>query len=183
MTHIGESASRWAGRPLDRSCRILLFRHRGRSRAGESFADDEHWQDDFGLGGGFGWGALDADDGRHRGHRNSGPRHVQGPCPVQSVVVSRRGTGTASQCSRWQWRSLPGTSTGIPHRLLPRWSAAIGAGAGLTSFAGWALGVWLDVGPANLLWLLASGVMCVWLDWLGTVLARTRDFNGAGARD
>ncbi len=31
------------------------------------------------------------------------------------------------------------------------------------SFAGWALGVWLDVGPANLLWLLASVVMCVWL--------------------
>jgi hypothetical protein len=25
----------------------------------------------------------------------------------------RRGTGTASQCSRWQWPSLPGTSTGI----------------------------------------------------------------------
>ena len=69
-----------------------------------------------------------------------------------------------------------------PHRLLPRWSATIGAGAGLTSFAGWALGVWLDVGPANLVWLLASGVMCVWLAWLGTVLARTRDFNGAEAR-
>ena len=70
-----------------------------------------------------------------------------------------------------------------PHRLLPRWSAAIGAGAALASFAGWALGVWLDVGPANLLWLLASVVMCVWLAGLGTVLARTRDVNGAGARD
>ena len=55
MTHIGECVE-VGGRPLDRSCRILLFRHRGRSRAGESFADDEHWQDDFGLGGGFGWG-------------------------------------------------------------------------------------------------------------------------------
>ena len=43
------------------------------------------------------------------------------------------------------------------------------------------LGVWLDVGPANLLWLLASVVMCVCLAWLGTVLARTRDFNGAGS--
>lgn len=70
-----------------------------------------------------------------------------------------------------------------PHQLLPKWSAAVGAGAGLASFAGWALlGVWLDVGPANLLWLLASGVMCVWLAWLGTVLARTSDFNGAEAR-
>jgi hypothetical protein len=70
-----------------------------------------------------------------------------------------------------------------PHRLLPKWSAGVGAGAGLASFAGWALGVWLDVGPANLLWLLASGVMCAWLAWLGTVLARTSDFNGAEARD
>ena len=69
------------------------------------------------------------------------------------------------------------------HRVLPKWSAGIGAGAGLASFAGWALGVWLDVGPANLLWLFASGVMCVWLACFGTVLARTRDFNGAGARD
>ena len=25
-------------------------------------------------------------------------------------------------------------------------------------------------------------MMCVWFAWLGTVLARTRDFNGAGAR-
>ena len=64
-----------------------------------------------------------------------------------------------------------------PHPVLPKWSAGIGPGAGLASFAGWALGVWLDVGPANLLWLLASGVMCVWLAWLGMVLARTRDVS------
>jgi hypothetical protein len=70
-----------------------------------------------------------------------------------------------------------------PHRLLPKWSAGVGAGAGLASFAGWALGVWLDVGPANLVWLLASVVMCAWLAWLGMVLARTRDVDGAGTRD
>lgn len=62
-----------------------------------------------------------------------------------------------------------------PHRLLPKWSAGVGAGAGLASFAGWALGVWLDVVPANLVWLLASGVMCLWLAWLGMALARTSD--------
>ena len=28
-----------------------------------------------------------------------------------------------------------------PHRLLPKWSAGVGVGAGLASFAGWALGV------------------------------------------
>jgi hypothetical protein len=68
-----------------------------------------------------------------------------------------------------------------PRRLLPKWSAAVGAGAGLASFAGWALGVWLGIGPANVLWLVASGAMCVWLAWLGTVLARTSGFDGAEA--
>lgn len=58
-------------------------------------------------------------------------------------------------------------------RPVPRWSAAAGAAAGLASFAGWVLGVWLDVGPANLLWLLASGIMCVWLASFGIALART----------
>ena len=62
-----------------------------------------------------------------------------------------------------------------PRRLLPKWSAGVGTGAGLASFAGWALGVWLEVVPANLVWLLASGVMCLWLAWFGTALARTSD--------
>jgi hypothetical protein len=68
-----------------------------------------------------------------------------------------------------------------PRRLVPKWSAGLGAGAGLTSFAGWALGVWLGIGPANLLWLGASGGMCVWLAWFGTVLARTSGFDVAEA--
>jgi len=59
------------------------------------------------------------------------------------------------------------------HRLLPKWATAVGAGAGVASFAGWALGVWFHIGPANLVWLLASGVMCLWLAWLGRMLART----------
>ena len=68
-----------------------------------------------------------------------------------------------------------------PYRTLPQWSAAVGTVAGLASFAGWVLGVWLNVGPANLVWLVASGTMCLWLAWLGTTLARTRDFAGAGS--
>ena len=66
-----------------------------------------------------------------------------------------------------------------PNRIVPKWSAISGTGAGLASFAGWALGVWFDIGPANLMWLLASGLMCLWLAWLGTVLARSGDFNAA----
>ncbi|MPY90993.1 MAG: hypothetical protein GEU99_24160 [Luteitalea sp.] len=68
---------------------------------------------------------------------------------------------------------LAWNETKDPQRLVPKWSAAVGAGAGLASFAGWALGVWFDIGPANLLWVLASEVMCVWLAWFGAVLART----------
>ncbi len=67
-----------------------------------------------------------------------------------------------------------------PHRLVPKWSAAVGTGAGLASFAGWTLGVWFDIGPASLLWVLASGVMCVWLAWLGSALARTSTSRGNG---
>ena len=48
----------------------------------------------------------------------------------------------------------------------------VGAGAGVASFVGWALGVWFNIGPANFLWLVASGVMCLWLAWLGASLAR-----------
>lgn len=62
-----------------------------------------------------------------------------------------------------------------PNRLVSKWSTIVGAGAGLASFAGWALGVWFHVRPANLLWLVASGVMCIWLASLGTALARTSD--------
>jgi hypothetical protein len=70
-----------------------------------------------------------------------------------------------------------------PHRLVPKWSAGVGAGAGLASFAGWALGVWFDIVPANLVWLLASVMMCLWLAWLGGMLATTSDLNGAKARN
>ncbi len=69
-----------------------------------------------------------------------------------------------------------------PRRLVPKWSAVVGAGAGLASFAGWALGVWLGIGPANILWLVASGGMCVWLAWLGTELARPSGVDGGRRR-
>jgi hypothetical protein len=58
-------------------------------------------------------------------------------------------------------------------RLVPRWSAVVGAGAGIASFAGWVLGVWLNIGPGNVLWVIASVTMCLWLAWLGTAMAST----------
>lgn len=70
-----------------------------------------------------------------------------------------------------------------PLRLLPAWSAAAGAVAGLLSFAGWVFGVWFDVGPANLVWLFASGAMCAWLAWFGAELARVGDPAEAAPAD
>lgn len=108
-----------------------------------------------------------------------------------TVLADLAASGDLSQFKAW-WSFAEGHGNGFsllavavaviawnaikdPQRLVPKWSAAVGAGAGLASFAGWALGVWFDVGPANLLWLLASGVMCVWLAWLGTALARASE--------
>jgi len=106
-----------------------------------------------------------------------------------TVIAGLAASGDLSQFEAW-WSFAEGNGNGFsllavavavlawnetrdPQRLVPKWSAAVGAGAGLASFAGWALGVWFDIGPANLLWVLASEVMCVWLAWFGTVLART----------
>ena len=68
-----------------------------------------------------------------------------------------------------------------PRRLVPKWSAAVGTAAALASFAGWSLGVWFEIGPANLLWVVASVVMCVWLAWLGAALARASESGGVGS--
>ena len=106
-----------------------------------------------------------------------------------TVIAALAASGDLSQFEAW-WSfaegngngfSLPAVAVAViawnetkePQRLVPKWSAAVGAGAGLASFTGWALGVWFDIGPANLLWVFASEVMCVWLAWFGTVLAST----------
>jgi hypothetical protein len=56
--------------------------------------------------------------------------------------------------------------------LVPAWSSVVGTIAGLASCAGWVLGVWFNVGPANLVWVVASGVMCLWLALLGSSMVR-----------
>ena len=105
-----------------------------------------------------------------------------------TVIADLAASGDLAQFTSW-WSFAEGYANGFsmlavavaaiawneyrdPSRILPKWSAAVGAGAGLLSFAGWVFGVWLDVGPANLLWLVASGAMCLWLAWLGRALAR-----------
>lgn len=65
----------------------------------------------------------------------------------------------------------------------PPWAAWIAVIAGIGSFAGWALGMWLGVRIGNLLWLAASLVMSLWTLWFGVTLFRTSDTPGeSGAR-
>jgi hypothetical protein len=56
----------------------------------------------------------------------------------------------------------------------PRWAAGVGAVAGLASFAGWALGMWLGVPVGSLLWVVASMVMSAWTLWFGLGVGRQR---------
>lgn len=58
--------------------------------------------------------------------------------------------------------------------LTPAWSAWLAVLAGLASFAGWVLGMWFDVRAANLLWVIASTVMSLWILWFGIALTRSR---------
>lgn len=55
---------------------------------------------------------------------------------------------------------------------LPAWAARGGALAALASSAGWAVGMWLDIRAANVLWLVATVVMSAWTLWLGIALMR-----------
>lgn len=106
-----------------------------------------------------------------------------------TVLADLAGTGDLSQFEAW-WSFAQGYGNGFsilavavaviafnesrhPQPLVPKWSAALGAVAGIASASGWVLGVWLDIGPANLMFVLASAVMCVWLAWLGAALVRT----------
>ena len=58
-------------------------------------------------------------------------------------------------------------------RATPIWASSIGAMAGIASFIGWALGVWLGMRWGNLLWVTSSLVMCLWTLWFGVALMRT----------
>ncbi|HUF13882.1 MAG TPA: hypothetical protein VMN78_12330 [Longimicrobiales bacterium] len=56
----------------------------------------------------------------------------------------------------------------------PAWAAWVGAGAGVASFSGWALGMWFGVAVGNLLWVVSSIVLSLWTFWFGVVLMRTQ---------
>jgi hypothetical protein len=57
-------------------------------------------------------------------------------------------------------------------RATPRWAAQIGVMAGIASFAGWVIGMWIGVAAGSLLWVGASIVMSAWTFWFGLGLVR-----------
>jgi hypothetical protein len=67
---------------------------------------------------------------------------------------------------------IAGNEARSSNGVTPKWSAWAGMIAGIASFAGWALGMWLGVGAANLLWLVATVLMTLWTLWFGVALAR-----------
>lgn len=68
------------------------------------------------------------------------------------------------------WNEMRGAQ-----QLVPTWSAGASAVAALASCAGWVFGVWFNIRPANLVWVVASGAMCLWLAWFGIAIATTED--------
>lgn len=67
---------------------------------------------------------------------------------------------------------IAGWDAGRPSGATPAWWARIAIAAGIASFMGWALGMWLGVALGNLLWMAASMVMSLWTLWFGAALAR-----------
>lgn len=59
-------------------------------------------------------------------------------------------------------------------RAGPAWPAWAGVVAAIGSFAGWALGMWVGLTPASLVWVASSVIMCAWTFWFGLGLARSR---------
>lgn len=72
---------------------------------------------------------------------------------------------------------IAGNETRTSDRVTPIWASWIGVTAGVGSFTGWALGVWLGIRLGNLLWVTSSLVMCLWAFWFGVGLTR---ISGAG---
>ena len=67
---------------------------------------------------------------------------------------------------------IAGSDARSPARVTPAWSAWAAVIAGIGSFLGWALGMWLGVAIGNPLWVAASTGMCLWTLAFGIGLAR-----------
>lgn len=67
---------------------------------------------------------------------------------------------------------IAGNEMQTVERATPKWAAGVAVFAGLASFIGWALWIWIDLGFGAPIWVVSSTLMCLWLLWFGTGPAR-----------
>lgn len=103
-----------------------------------------------------------------------------------TVMAQAAVAGNAATFEAW-WSFAEGKATGFVFLALavaviagnearrasgatPIWAAWIASIAGIGAFLGWALSMWVGLGPASLLWLASSIVMSLWTAWFGLSL-------------
>ncbi len=69
---------------------------------------------------------------------------------------------------------IAGNEAQSSERAVPVWSAWAAMVAGLASFAGWAVGVWVGISLGTLVWVVSSLLMSLWTLWFGVVLMRSK---------
>lgn len=106
-----------------------------------------------------------------------------------TVVATAARSGNTEVFEAW-WAFAEGKATGFSfvalavaviagkdaqggERATPAWSAWSAVVAGVASFTGWALGMWLGIGLGNLLWIISTILMCAWAVWFGVAVARS----------
>jgi hypothetical protein len=105
-----------------------------------------------------------------------------------TVLYDAAVTGNRAVYESW-WRFAEGNGNGFAAMALaftviaanearteggvtPTWASSAAAVAGIASFAGWVLGMWLGRSFGAPIWVVGSIVMCLWLVWFGLFLAR-----------
>jgi hypothetical protein len=71
--------------------------------------------------------------------------------------------------------AIAGNEARTSRKVTPVWASWAASVAGVASFLGWALGMWLGIALGNLLWVASSLVMCLWILWFGVALTRTAE--------
>jgi hypothetical protein len=111
-----------------------------------------------------------------------------------TVVAGAAVSGNTATFEAW-WAFSEGKATGFiflalavaviagnetrTSRATPVWASSMGVAAGAASFMGWILGMWLDIAPGNLVWVVSSLVMCMWTLWFGVAVARSPQDDAA----
>jgi hypothetical protein len=107
-----------------------------------------------------------------------------------TVIANAAVSGNIETFEAW-WTFSEGMATGFtfvalaiaiiadheiqsPEPSVPVWSAWLGMVAGVVSFAGWALGMWIGIDVGNLIWVVSSLLMSLWTFWFGAALMRSR---------